>query len=307
MQKQLLLAFSFFLYICMVTLPAKAGDWVEKEKSYSKSYQLSSTDRVDIKNQFGKMEINTWDKSEIKVDVHVSVSADDDNVASEVLDQIHINDSKDGAGVRFHTTIDEAHHGHKDRNIKMNIDYVVYLPASQMLILENSFGPTTLPDYNGVLELTSKFGELQAGRLSNVKSLDVEFNSNKTSRIKAIQGGDLTLKFSKLDIGELSGRIHGDFQFCSELALKVTKDIKDLDIRNSYTSLRVQLDSGIPAKFDISTNFGNLNNRSNYTLKNDNEDSDRRGPVFKRYYSGSTGDGSVDIRIKDEFATIDIS
>jgi hypothetical protein len=291
----------------MVTLPAKAGDWVEKEKSYSKSYPLSSTDRVDIKNQFGKMEINTWDKSEIKVDVHISVSADDEGVASEVLDQIHINDSKDGASVRFHTNIDEAHHGHKDRNIKMNIDYVVYLPASQMLTLENSFGPTTLPDYSGALELTSKFGDLQAGRLSNVKSLDVEFNSNKTSRIKAIQGGELTLKFSKLDIGELSGNIHGEFQFCSELSLKVTKDIKELDIKNSYTSLRVELETGIPAKFDISTNFGNLNNRSSYTLKNDNENSDRKGPVFKRYYSGTAGDGSVDIRIKDEFATIDIS
>ncbi len=290
----------------MVSAVAKAGDGTDKEKNYSKTYSLSPGDRVSIHNQFGKMEVNTWDKNEIKVDVHISVSADDAGVASEVLDQIHINDSKDGAGVRFHTSIDEAHHGHKDRNIKMNIDYVVYLPASQALSLENNFGPTTIPDYNGVLDLTSKFGELQAGRLSNVKSVDVEFNNSKTSRISAINGGDLTLKFSKVDIGELSGDIHGDFQFCSEMEVKVGKGIKSLNIKNSYTSLRVQLESGIPAKFDISTNFGNLNNHSNYNLKDETDD-DRRGPVFKRTYSGSSGDGSVDIRIKDEFATIDIS
>jgi hypothetical protein len=306
MQKQLLLAFSLLLCISTITVKATAGDWTDKEKSYSKTYSLSPGDRVSIHNQFGKVEVNTWDKNEIKVDVHISVSADDEGVASEVLDQIHINDSKDGAEVRFHTSIDEAHHGHKDRNIKMNIDYVVYLPASQTLSLENSFGPTTIPDYSGALELTSKFGELQAGKLSNVKSLDVEFNNNKASRISAINGGDLTLKFSKVDIGELSGDIHGDFQFCSELEIKVSKGIKSLNIKNSYTSLRVELESGIPAKFDISTNFGNLNNRSNYNLK-DATDDDRKGPVFKRYYSGSSGDGSVDIRIKDEFATIDLT
>ena len=42
---------------------------VEKKKTYTKSYTVSNSDNVSFNNQFGELQINTWDKNEVKVTV----------------------------------------------------------------------------------------------------------------------------------------------------------------------------------------------------------------------------------------------
>ena len=46
-----------------------------KNKAVNKSYNVSAADKLDIHNSFGDVEVHTWSKNEIKVDVSVEVSA----------------------------------------------------------------------------------------------------------------------------------------------------------------------------------------------------------------------------------------
>src|SRR5690349_11375021 len=73
----------------------------EKKKTYSKSYTVSSTDKINFENKFGELKINTWDKNEVKVDVSISAKANSDEQAQVILDNISTQDSKDGEGVHF--------------------------------------------------------------------------------------------------------------------------------------------------------------------------------------------------------------
>src|SRR6476469_8111073 len=68
----------------------------KKTKSYTKSYNLSNSDKVSLSNQFGEMKLNTWDKNEVKVDVTIIGKADEEARAQEILDRISIVDSKEG-------------------------------------------------------------------------------------------------------------------------------------------------------------------------------------------------------------------
>ncbi|MGB5005385.1 MAG: hypothetical protein WBO39_00505, partial [Ferruginibacter sp.] len=52
----------------------KKYDFVKK-KSVNKSYQVTSSDKLNIQNSFGSVEVKTWDRNEIKVDVEIEVSA----------------------------------------------------------------------------------------------------------------------------------------------------------------------------------------------------------------------------------------
>jgi hypothetical protein len=293
-----------FLFIA--SLHAKADDGVHKEKTYSKTYTLSSGDAVDIDNKFGKVDVITWDKSEVQVDVLISVTDDTEEEVNYELSHIHINDSKSQSTVSFSTDMDineddSPHRNHRE----YRIDYTVHLPAAQTLDLRNKFGNISLPDYSGAIDITCKFGHLDAGKLSSLKSLKLEFGQN-TSHIAAINGGSIDVKYSKVDIDELSGDIVAEFKF-SELAdLNVSSKIRSLKIRNSYAPLRLKLDKGIPTQFNISTKFGSLNNHSDYTITDGSEDEDNRHPHFRKNYSGKSGDGSVQITIDAEFATIDI-
>ncbi|HTJ11743.1 MAG TPA: hypothetical protein VL547_06950 [Dinghuibacter sp.] len=297
--------FNIALLCLTLSASAVAGD-VTREKDYSKSYPLSSSDNVSISNSFGKVDVHTWDKNEVKVDVHIKVTAEDESDASYMLGQIKVEDDKSGSQVDFHTNTDmNDHEEHHNRKRSFSIDYTVYIPATQPLNLKNSFGPTTMPDYNGPVELTSKFGSLDAGRLTSVKSLHVEFGK---CQAKSVNGGYIAIKFSKANIDEVSGNIDADFEFCDVMDLRVASGIKGLKITNKYTHLNLRIASGIPAKFDISTNFGSLNNNSGYKIESSSdEDEGRHHPMFKKNYTGKSGDGSVDVILRDEFATVDIS
>ena len=287
----------FSLILLLSCLSAQATD---KTKTYSKSYPLAAGDNVRIHNKFGKVEVHLWDKPEIQVDVTITVSGGDDAEAARLLDRISIDDKKEpGGSVYFETVIDnEDQKEHGDNHRKFIIDYSVSIPATQPLRLTDEFGAITMPDYKGTLDLTSKFGSLETGHLALVKSLDVEFGK---ATIAGLHNGELTIKFSKAEISEVSGDIHGNFDFCDVMHLGATSELKSLDIDNSYTSLRVSLASGIPASFNITTHFGNLENGSSYQIQKEGGDHDYD---FRKTYSGKSGDGSVAIRIHTEFSTI---
>ena len=154
----------------------------KKTKSYTKSYSLGSSDKISLYNQFGEMKITTWDKNEVKVDATITGKSDDEARAQVILDRISITDAKDGGTVSFKTKFADDNKDDKKtwtkgehHNEGMQIDYMVYLPSGNALNAENQFGKMIVPDIRGEAVLTSKFGSLTAGKISNAKEVSVEF------------------------------------------------------------------------------------------------------------------------------------
>ena len=294
---------------------------VEKKKSYSKSYAISGSDKISLSNQFGEMKLITWDKNEIKVDVSITAKADDDKRAQEILDKITIEDGKNSGGVFFKTKFAkdqwdnhdrddrDDRKGDKDgkkshRNEGMEINYAVYLPAGNALNADNQFGAMVVPDYRGEASLTSKFGSLTAGKITNSKSVSVEFGK---ADIAQMNGGKLTIKFSSGTVGKITGDVDAVFEFCDKIKVNVDNAVKDLDIKNSYSTLYIDINKDFSAKYDISTSFGDFKNKTAFAIKEDgkdNDDDDRHGPRFDHKYTGSSGSGSTKVKIKSSFGEI---
>ena len=72
-----------------------------KIKNINKSYTVSSSDKLNIKNSFGKVEVHTWDKNEIKVDVNIEVSSNKEDLAQKILDGITVSDEQTGKEISF--------------------------------------------------------------------------------------------------------------------------------------------------------------------------------------------------------------
>ena len=320
--KTLLRPYNFILLIGFIALASTAianeEPKVEKKKTYSKSYPVSSNDKISLSNQFGEMKIMTWDKNEVKVDVSITAKADDDKRAQEILDKITIEDGKGSGGVYFKTKFakdqwnDDKDKGRdrdredrkSHRNEGMEINYAVYLPAGNTLNAENQFGAMIVPDYRGEATITSKFGSLKAGKISNGKSVSVEFG---TGEIAQLNGGKLTFKFSNaVSVGKLTGDVEAVFEFCDKIKVNLDNDVKDLDIKNSYSKLYIDINKNFSAKYDISTSFGEFTNKTAFAIKEQGkeDDDDRHGPRFDHKYSGSSGSGSTNVKIKSSFGEI---
>ena len=296
-----------FFACLLISTQVLAGDpVVEKKKTYNKSYTVSNSDKISFNNKFGELQINTWDKNEVKVTVTITAEAATDEKAQAILDHISIEDGKSNDGVYFKTKFDKQN-SKWDRGEKQgyHIDYVVYVPARNPLTAENDFGPMSIGDYLGEITLESKYGSLTTGKLSNVIKVIIEYGKGT---IGSLNNGSLIIKYSKATIGNLDGSVNAVFEYSHIGNLGVDNNAKSLTVKNSYSKLYLHVNNNISANFDISTSFGDLRNNTNFDIKEEkDDDGDRHGPRFNKRYLGKSGSGNIAMKIKSEYGQVTLS
>lgn len=313
------------LILALTLLPAfsYAGndDDIDKKRTISKSYTVTSSDKLHIENSFGNVVISTWDKNEIKVDIEIGVKASSEQKAQEMMDEIEVRDSKDGGNISFKTEIGDINErgnnkkhnrnedhpnrdGDNEGERKFYIDYKVYMPAVNPLEIENSFGKTTVPDLKGEVNLTSKFGSLTTGKLDNVDEIDVEFG---TASLGPIHNGDITFKFNgKSQIASVSGTVKIKSEFSGNVQFDVDNNIEELSLYESYSTIKMTVTKALSANFDVHTSFGNFHNNTDFKISEE-RDNDDNGPRFDKDYSGQAGGGKAKIKIKSSFGNVRVS
>lgn len=298
------------------------GDIVEKTKSYSKSYNVDGNDVINIDNKYGKVTVLTWAKSEVKVDVQIVVGANDEDKVQKMLDAVSIRDSKDGTGVSFKTSINQGDgdndggiwgslFGKKNAFRKMEINYTVYMPARNPLIINNKYGNTELPDLSGKLNISNSYGSLRAKALTNPGSqIRVRYGS---ATIETLTGSDLDVAYGSLNLGDCdklnadvsygsakigrittSGNINVKFSGALNIS-EVDKNVKNLSVNSSYSSVKLGVSDGQNADFDITVHYGSFNYGShdvNITSKTPADG--ERGFNPTKTYKGHLGKGGGD-------------
>ena len=103
------------LLLATAHLFAQYGDTEKKEKkryeffrerNISKTYPASGN-TLNIENQFGEVKITTWDKNEIKVDIHIETSSTKKELADKTFERIDVTDKQDGKDINFKTIMNK--------------------------------------------------------------------------------------------------------------------------------------------------------------------------------------------------------
>jgi hypothetical protein len=296
--------------VAFIMAPASAQDEKDKDKdkktryefvktkAINKTYTVSGTDKLNITNSFGTVEVHTWNKNEIKVDVSIEVSSNTEAFAQKLIDGISVSNSQSGNEVSFKTSIN-GNNNSKNEKSNMSVDYSIYMPESNPLKLSNEFGSTVIPDMKGTVELTSKFGSLNTGTLTDVKRINVEFGS---ATIESMSNGTAHISYSKATLNRVSGNVKLDFDFCGGVKVNLADNLTGLELHSSYSTINLRPAANLSAAYVINTSFGSFKNKSGIKFDDDKDDSD--GPKFDFRYEGKSGSGSVPIKINDSFGKI---
>ncbi|MDP4148329.1 MAG: hypothetical protein Q8927_17140 [Bacteroidota bacterium] len=298
------------------------GDEVKKKKTINKSYTVTAEDKLDIDNSFGDVVVSTWDKNEITVDIEIGANASTDEKAQSILDKIQVKDSHDGHVISFKTKVEDKgdkwdkedreegrnrhRHGDNDgENKSFYINYTVHMPAVNPLNLMNSFGKIIVPDMRGEVTLISKFGGLEAGKLSKVNTIDVQFGKAK---IGEVNDGKLVFKFDQgTEIGKVNGNVKISSEFSHNVKFNVSDEIKELGVFESYSNIRLVVTKQLSADFEVHTSFGSFHNNSDFGISEEKEGNDEYGPHFDKDFAGKAGDGRAKIRIKSSFGSVNLA
>lgn len=200
-----------------VAFGAPAQDF---EKKIVEQFPIASDGEVEIINRYGKVEVETWDETEVKIEVTIIVEAKNQGKADEVFERINVNFSNTSSLVRAATDIASGSKWDKwfgNSSNKFEINYHVWVPSTVEVDLTNKYGDIVVASMDGDAEIELKYGNLRMDAIGG--DLSVNFGYGKASitsggnadlelKYCTLQGGDFkdvraTTKYSTLNLGNI--------------------------------------------------------------------------------------------------------
>lgn len=271
-----------------------------KERNISKTYAASGNN-LTIENQFGNVKITTWDKNEIKVDIHIEASSDNKERAENSFGKIDVKDEQEGKDINFTTTFSHEKESHCDNcNSTMYIDYDIHMPANNKLTVRNSFGDIDIPDYAGPLSISSNYGGLTAGKMAKLDKLEINFGH---ATLKSLSNSDVRFSYSSITIDNLSGSNKINMEFCAYSKISLDNDLSSLTLHDSYSVVHLRPAANFSASYDISTSYGSFVDKTGAGIKR-TDTPQQYGPDLDKHYEGKSGSGAAKIVISSSFGSI---
>lgn len=224
-------------------LPAGKSEFT---KTIKKEFNMSATGDVSLMNKYGNVDVNTWDKGMVKINVTIIVNARSEDQANKTFERINIDFSNSSDYVKAETIIETQSKsgwslwGNNGKNSSdFKIHYDVFMPRSANLSLANKYGNATVAKLGGNAKIQVKYGDF---RLDGVgKNCEVSLGYGNGS-IDHAGNTRLNIKYSKLRL----------------------KEAGDVDVESKYSKVYIDGASNINSSSKYDTyQFGAINEFSN--------------------------------------------
>ncbi|NQX31401.1 hypothetical protein HQN85_06680 [Pedobacter boryungensis] len=241
------------------------ADGPMKAKTFSKTFSVDKSDKINLSNRYGEMVIKVWDRNEIKVDVDIKAYSTSDNDAQKLLDDVSIIATKTGDLVTYKTSMGEknGNWGKSIRNGKVlwrkevKVNYIVYMPANNALTLSNMYGNVNMGNLSAALYAKVQYGNFTAGNLSsnnnyisvqygnaNIQELNkavVKQQYGKGLTIGTVETLDLDVQYAGANITNIKGNAVVKQQYGSGLIIGA---VDNLELDAQYTNVNVTTING---------------------------------------------------------------
>jgi hypothetical protein len=196
----------------------------EFTKTIIKEFPINATGTVNLKNKYGKVNVKTWEKSRVKIDITIVVKARSESAAQEVFDRIRVDFANDGNFVKAETIIESSKSsffdwGWGNSRSEFQINYEVYMPADGSLELSNKYGDANVEAINGKAKVEMKYGNFRLegvggnlgialgyGHGTVVKARDVDANiAYGNITFNDVQDVSMETKYSKIIMDKAAG------------------------------------------------------------------------------------------------------
>lgn len=177
-----------------------------KSKTFSKTFSVDRSDKVNIASRYGSVTVKTWDKNEVKIDAIITAYSNSENETQKLLNEANVDASKSGDIISFETSLqyDKGNWVRGARNGKnwrreVKINVTVYMPSKNALKVHHQYGDVSVGSFSGATAFELQYGNLTTGDLSSTNNfINVQYgkatleNVNQ-AEIKVQYGNGLTI------------------------------------------------------------------------------------------------------------------
>ncbi|HEY5686798.1 MAG TPA: hypothetical protein VIS27_00665 [Yeosuana sp.] len=257
-----------------------------KEKTIKKEYTVNSDALLKIDNSYGNITISTYNGNKATIEVTIKVSGNDEEKVQKKLDGINVDFNASSSLVSAKTVFNnnKSWWNWGNNNVSMEINYVIKLPITNSVDLNNDYGGINLEKLEGRATISCDYGKITTKELmaeNNVLSFDYTsdcyFEYINTGKINADYSGFTVSKTKKLDINadytksvvEIAEDVNFKCDYGSiyinklnnangngdYLTMRLGEVYKNVNIKGDYGSLKID---------QMTANAGNLTVESDY-------------------------------------------
>ncbi len=174
----------------------------------SRSFKASKNSTVEVTNRYGDINIETWDKDSVSVEIRVMVTEKTMGKLHDKLRSINFNMTQSGQFIIIGTIVGGNNNmlisefnrlkeniGVGDARVEINMK--IRMPDNLTLRINNKFGNIYLNDYSGEVNLDLSNGRLIAQSLKGFSNLKVGFGD---AVIHSLDVANIELSFGKLNL-----------------------------------------------------------------------------------------------------------
>ena len=192
-----LLLVSVFVISSSATLIETVVRWQSFTKSINKEFSIAEDGLTTLSNKYGKINIETWDKDKVKIEVEIIVRASSESKAEEAFDRISIDFNNTATMVSAETQIASNSKSWGSKNYDFEINYNVVLPDNNELDIDNKYGDVAISDMDGKVDLNLKYGNFLIEAVGEESVIYLGYGNGRLGKSSSL---DVELAYSKLDV-----------------------------------------------------------------------------------------------------------
>ena len=215
------------LVFIFVGYSVSAKEFYQKVKKKS---PITNNGLVDLSNTRGTIDIRTWNKNQVSIDVVITVNARNQSDADEVFDRIKINFDKSQSTVSAHTEIQKIPKWNWNYvRSEYTVDYIVYMPKTCNLNLFNKYGDALIADLAGKVTLSVQYGNIRIKNINNRLKLNLKYGN---CTVMKAANSDITMVHGNIRLKKANNI--NFFTSYSKVSVDEAGDIKSKSINDTY-------------------------------------------------------------------------
>ena len=234
-----------------------------KEKTIRKTFDVRADGLLKIDNSYGNLVLNSWDRNEIVIEVHITANGNNEEKVQRKLDQIQVdfesNADMVSAKTRFEKSSSWGWWG-KNNNVNMQINYTVSLPVKHSIHLSNDYGNISLDRIDGHAKINCDYGRMDLGELRG-RGNQLNFDYTSKSRIGYMNSGTIRADYSGFHIEKA-----GNLEINADYTNSSVESMGNLEYNGDYGNLEIGEADNVSGSGDyLNTKLGTIHGNVDIT------------------------------------------
>lgn len=200
-----------------------------------RNFKISDKSTIEVYNKYGKVHVRTWDKDSVRFEVSLRIQSTNAQKLQKLKNQIDFDFTSTDYYIIAKTAFTKSGGIFSDMvesivpSNTVTINYIVFIPKTATLKIENKFGDVYIDDFKGNLSLSLSNGNLKANYLAGNTAIKINAGDAK---INQVDKGTINISYSDFEVRTM-GNVEFDTR-SSRIEIRKANKIKIFSRRDKY-------------------------------------------------------------------------